>query len=367
MTKPRFATRKEAAGFAASLAAVVVILVVHYTAPLHHLGLHDVLRRLFYIPVVTAAIATGAWGGLLTSLVAAVAYLPHLRGLDSAGANVLDHSLELVLLLAIGGIVGAFADAAKRARAAASDQAKLAALGEIGLALMAQAEGPLDAIDGQAESIRFLAGRRDDKAVSFAAGVVRDEAARLKRLLVDITSLGRASAGTAAREDLSAVLAGTVGEIRMEHLSGARIEMEPISCLLPVRADRRALRYAFHSLLTGLLECSPLPRRLRLVMRKEGESAVVEIVAVFAEGEPADLERSLHRVFGAGARDYRIARALCVGLLVAQGATVEFRRRPPSEASVQVWFKLQPMLPIGAAGRVMAGALTPGSTGSFAK
>lgn len=41
-------------------AAVALILVMHYTAALHQLGVHDALRRLFYLPVILAAMAAGS-------------------------------------------------------------------------------------------------------------------------------------------------------------------------------------------------------------------------------------------------------------------------------------------------------------------
>ncbi len=131
--------------------AVAVLLFLHYTAALHRLGVHDALRRLFYLPVIVAAIAAGSRGGLSIAGFAVLGFLPHLRQLARTDDRVLDSVFELVLLLVVGALVGAYADASRRARAQAAESGRLAALGETGLALMAQTEGPLAAIEGQAD------------------------------------------------------------------------------------------------------------------------------------------------------------------------------------------------------------------------
>lgn len=83
-------------------AAVALLLVMHYTAALHQLGIHDALRRLFYLPVIVAAVAAGSRGGLTIAGFAVVGFLPHLRQLASAGDRVMDSVFELLLLLLIG-------------------------------------------------------------------------------------------------------------------------------------------------------------------------------------------------------------------------------------------------------------------------
>src|SRR3990172_10948331 len=139
-----------------SLAAVGGLLLLHYTMPLDSLGLHDFLRRLFYVPVVLAAIAAGIWGGAVPAAACSAGYLPHVVQLARAGDRVLDHLLELIVLAAVGLLVGAFADSSRQARAAAAERGRLAALGEVGLAVLGQIEGPLTSIEGQAVSLTVM-------------------------------------------------------------------------------------------------------------------------------------------------------------------------------------------------------------------
>lgn len=323
-----------------SVGAVAALLVLHYGTTLHALGLHDLLRRLFYLPVIISAIAVGTRGGLLVAGLASAGFLPHLRQLARAGDRQLDLALELLLLLAIGALVGAFADASRRARALAAERGRLAALGETGFALMAQAEGPLAAMDGQAESLAFFANRTCDGAVGFAAGVIRDEVARVRRLFGDLRGLGAIPAARPTRVDLAWLVSGIVRDIRRGPGTGQRLSLGRVAGACSVEADRRTLAFGLRSLLFGLLEAVRAPGWLEVGVLDDGPgAATIEIGAFTAGGQLPDLERGLTGVFGAAVADYRFGQVLCVRLFLSLGADVQFHRSSPGEALVRVRFR----------------------------
>ena len=66
-----------ARGILAIAGTVVVISVLHYVTSLHSIVLHEVFKRLYYVPIVVAAVTTGTRAGLLTSVFATLLYLPH--------------------------------------------------------------------------------------------------------------------------------------------------------------------------------------------------------------------------------------------------------------------------------------------------
>ncbi len=326
------------AATAASLAAVGVILALHYAAALHSLGLHDLLRRLFYVPVITAAIAGGLRGGLLTAGAAALGYLPHLGQLARAGDRVLDHALELMLLPVVAVLVGGFADASRRARALAAARGRMAALGEVGMAAMTQLEGPLSAIEGQAESLAFLARQSGSTAGSFAAGQVHAEVARARRLMADLRGLGHAGTRRVRVVQLSSLLGAVVADLAAGAPGGVEIRIGAVAFPVPVRADGAILAWALRTLLAGLREAVPAPGAITVGLTDLGDHAAVELEVRSGGVELPDLEGSLERVFGAGPGEYRVSGALCVHLLRAEGAAVEFAHRSPQGGRVRVRF-----------------------------
>jgi hypothetical protein len=344
---------------AACLSVVAALLVLHYSTAIHRLGLHDVLRRLFYLPVVVAAIAAGARGGLLCAGLAAAGYLPHLRQLALAGDRVLDSAIELVLLLAIGLLVGAFADRSRRARALAAERGRLAAIGEVGVAMMAQMEGPLSGIEGQAVALGALADRGRDPAVAFAAGVLGDQVNRARRLLEDVRGLGCAREQRLVTLDLASLTRHIVSEVAAG-VSPSRIRLVSGDERVAVQARGRPLAYALRSLLHGLLEVLPAGGTLEVEVVGSGECSTVRVRAVADEGELPDLEAGLSSVFGAGAKEYRFGEALCLYFLIASGAAVVFRRLSAREGMIEIVFDREPP---GQGGRARAHARTPSRPG----
>lgn len=323
--------------------AVAVLLVMHYTAALHRLGVHDALRRLFYLPVILAAIVAGSRGGLGIAALAVMGFLPHLRQLATVDTRVTDSAVELVLLLATGGIVGAFADASRRARARAAELGRLAALGEAGLALMAQTEGPLAAIEGQAESLSEFAGADGRRSVSFAAHVIREEVARARQLLRDLSEIARISEPCRDRVELVPLLERILRDVANARQDGRRVTLidRPSACA--VETDRRVVAFSLRALIFGLLDSVPPPGWLEVrIAAYPGLEPTVE-VGVFSLGEELpDLEESLTRVFGAGAREYRFQQVLCIRILASVGASVRFQRASPCHARIMVGFPAAP-------------------------
>lgn len=56
---------------------VSAISVLHYATSVHWLVLHELLKRLYYLPIVVAAVILGTRGALATSVFSTILYLPH--------------------------------------------------------------------------------------------------------------------------------------------------------------------------------------------------------------------------------------------------------------------------------------------------
>ena len=318
---------------------VCLLLVLHYTAALRQLGLHDALRRLFYLPVILAAMAGGKRAGVGIAAFAVVGYLPHLQQLAGTDPRVMDSVVELVLLLVVAGLVGGYADASKRARVQAAEWGRLAALGETGLALMAQTEGPLAAIEGQAESLTASSRIGDRGSVAFAGEIIREEVARARQLLKDLGELSRVAEPRRERVDLAPLLERIVRDVATARQGRRRVIFihHPRSCA--VATDRRTVAFSLRTLMLGLLDSMPPSGWLEVrIDQHPGNEATVELGLFSLDDTMPDLEESLTRVFGAGAQEYRFRQVLCVRLLATLGASVKFERVSPCHARTLVGF-----------------------------
>lgn len=86
---------------------VVAISIGHYETSLHALVLHEVFTRLYYPPIVFAALRGGTGAGLATALLTTALYLPHvIVGWHAWPAVQVGQYGEVAVFLLIGGVAG---------------------------------------------------------------------------------------------------------------------------------------------------------------------------------------------------------------------------------------------------------------------
>ncbi len=100
---------------------IVLTLVLHYTTSPDQVWIHNVLRRIVYLPILFAAFRLGLRGGLLASVVASLAYIPHAflhvhHFTHSDPAPALEKALEIVLYNLVGAVAGVLSDSERRRR-----------------------------------------------------------------------------------------------------------------------------------------------------------------------------------------------------------------------------------------------------------
>jgi signal transduction histidine kinase len=106
---------------------VLAITVAHFGTSSAHEWLHDVLRRLYYIPIIVGAFLFGLRGALCTSLVVSVLYMPHAFWLLGPHAHhhgmihadptgTANKILELVLYNMVALVTGLLVEKEQRAR-----------------------------------------------------------------------------------------------------------------------------------------------------------------------------------------------------------------------------------------------------------
>ncbi|MBW6503603.1 sensor histidine kinase [bacterium] len=155
----------------------LVITVLHYRTGSQHPWGHDILRRLYYLPILFAAFAGGLRGGVTLSVFASLVYLPHaftsLLVQDPAG--VLEKGLEIILYNIVAVVAGLLVDRERREREQQEKLAtrlgdaleeqrrieaqliragKLGALGELTAGIAHEIKNPLHALKGTAEILR---------------------------------------------------------------------------------------------------------------------------------------------------------------------------------------------------------------------
>jgi len=222
---------------------IAAIGVAHYATAAAHHWMHDILRRLYYLPIVLAAFGCGLRGGLAASLVTSLTYIPHaffLHGRHDPAPGI-EKVLELVLYNAVGAVAGWLADLERRRRVelqrVLAEQrqlqrelvraGRLSALGEVVAGIAHEVKNPLHALAGTAEVIDpLIPGDRDERRL-WDLHVA--EIARLQRVAERFLTFARPTPPVRAPVDLRDVV------VRVADLVGAdaRRKGVQVECELP--------------------------------------------------------------------------------------------------------------------------------------
>ncbi|MHB8939880.1 MAG: two-component system sensor histidine kinase NtrB [Desulfobacteria bacterium] len=238
----------------------LVITVLHYRTGAQHPWGHDVLRRLYYLPILFATFSGGMRGGVAVSVFASLVYLPHAFTslLVQDPADALEKGLEILLYNIVAVVAGMLVDRERREReqqerlavrlgAALAEQrrierqliraGKLGALGEMTAGIAHEIKNPLHALKGTAEILRDAVpegvperrmlelhieeidrlGQTADRFLSFARPIPADRRPVEPKSLIDrVVSL----VSTQARQEGVETVMSTRGDVDLPKVTG---------------------------------------------------------------------------------------------------------------------------------------------------
>lgn len=299
---------------------VAVITVLHYVTNIHDARLHDIYRRLYYLPIVLSGLWFGLRGGLLTALSVSVLFIPHVIFQWKQHPTVEpEQYLEILLYNVIGILTGFLAgkeqeqkeryqQTAQQLEASFSELKRqseqildfeeqlrradrLAALGELSAGMAHEIRNPLASIRGTAEILRDGI-KTDDPRSEFATILIR-EVDRLNRVVADFLNFAKPASAERTRIDLVAAL----GEVlELTRLAAAKKGIVVSRVGLPsleLVADGNQLKQAFLNLILNAFEAMPEGGKLTMTTRAgDGEASLA-----FADSGSGIPSEHLARIF----------------------------------------------------------------------
>jgi signal transduction histidine kinase len=263
---------------------IITISLLHYLTPLHLHYLHDIFQRLYYLPIILAAIWFGLRGGIACSLVVSIVYAPHI--LFQWGGHLtleLEKYLEIVLYNVVGGVTGLLAQrerersvelektadglehSYKKLQAQAEQiltieenlrrAEKLSTLGEMAAVLAHEIRNPLGSIRGTAEILKDDYRPGDPKYEFIDIQIKETE--RLNRVVEDFLRMARPQSlekvSCSIQTELETVVMLVTNEARQRKVT---LGFTPSPFEATVEGDGEKLRQAFLNILINALQAT---------------------------------------------------------------------------------------------------------------
>ena len=278
---------------------IVLITVLHFLTPLDQVVWHEIYQRLYYIPIIAAALLYGLRGGLAASIFTTVVYSPHIFLPWQHGH--FDYSIhqyaEIVIFNLVGGVMGALGDRLKQAREKAEKNAaerqkaydelqktfeqllqaeKLSSLGELSAGIVHEVRNPLAAIKGAVEILEDELAK-DSPRREFA-DLAKKEVERLDKLVGEFLRFARPATLSVQLNDLNKIVESVAALVENQANSqSVKIEKDLQKNLPEVLIDSEQIKQVLLNLAINSLQAMPNGGQIAFRTSENGKFCVVEV------------------------------------------------------------------------------------------
>lgn len=278
---------------------IVLITVLHFLTPLDQIVWHEIYQRLYYIPIIAAALLYGLRGGLTASIFTTIVYSPHVF-LHSQHGHF-DYSInqyaEIVIFNLVGGVMGALGDRLKLARERAERNAderrkayeelqktfeqllqaeKLSSLGELSAGIVHEVRNPLGAIKGAVEILED--GLPADSPRREFAGLAKKEVERLNKLVGEFLRFARPASLAIGRNDLNEIVKSVVSLVENQAAAQSiAIDTRFQKDLPKISFDGEQIKQVLLNLAINALQATPDGGRISFRTGDDGDFCNVEV------------------------------------------------------------------------------------------
>ncbi len=279
--------------------SIVLVTILHFLTPLDQIVWHEIYQRLYYIPIIAAALLFGLRGGVMASVFTTLVYAPHIYLHWQHGH--FDYSInqyaEIVIFNLVGGIMGALGDRLKQARTRAERNAaerqkaydelqktfeqllqaeKLSSLGELSAGIVHEVRNPLGSIKGAVEILEDEL-KPDSPRREFAA-LAKKEIERLDKLVCEFLRFARPSQLRVVPIDINETVESVAALV--ENQAAAQnvfIEKEFADSLPAVLADSEQIKQVLLNLSINSLQAMSRGGKITFRTFQAGENCAFEI------------------------------------------------------------------------------------------
>lgn len=355
-------TRWNWRAFAFILTGVALTSAGHYLTPPEMRLWHGIFQRLYYLPVVYAAIAFGWGGGIAAALLAAALYVPHiLTTWQNEHHYAMEQYAEILMFFAVGVLTGVLSDREKKRRAelqATADKLnqvyrelqstfeqvkradRLSAIGQLAAGLAHEIRNPLASIDGAAELLEAAGDRPELRTET--VNIIRKECSRLNRLLTGLLDFARPRPPEWREVDLCHVLAVVIDLVSHSAGKGIRFHKESPQSVLPIAGDEEQLTQVILNLTLNAAQAMPEGGDVWLSARQQDQGVLVQVKDQGCGIPDANLDKIFDPFFTTKDMGTGLGLSVVHQIVTHHGGAVSVSRNPGRGMTFSLFFPQPP-------------------------
>ena len=340
------------------VAGIALTSAGHYLTPSSLLIWHGIFQRLYYLPVVFAAITFGWAGGLAAALAVGAVYIPHIM-ITWSGMHhyAMEQYAEIFMFLAVGVVTGILADRERKRRIELQHTAqrlsavyrelqlsfeqvkradRLSAIGQLAAGLAHEIRNPLASIDGAAE-VLDIAGDQPELRKE-TVSIIRKECARLNRLLTSLLDFARPRRPEWRAVDLSKVLDSVIDLVGHSAGKGIQFHKENTPTVPTLLGDEEQLTQVILNLTLNAAQAMPEGGDVWLTARPEDDGIVIQIRDQGPGIPEADMDRIFDPFFTTKDTGTGLGLAVVHQIVTQHGGTVTVTRNQDQGTTFNLFF-----------------------------
>jgi len=278
---------------------IVLITILHFLTPIDQIVWHEIYQRLYYVPIIAAALLFGLRGGLAASIFTSLVYLPHifLHWQHEHFDYSINQYAEIVIFNLVGGVMGALGDQLKKARIRAEQNAeerqkaydelqktfeqllqaeKLSSLGELSAGIVHEVRNPLGAIRGAVEILEDELAPKSPRREF--ADLAKKEVDRLDKLVGEFLRFARPATLSVEPNDLNKIVESVAALVENQAVAqSVSIEKNLQKDLPEVSVDGEQIKQVLLNLAINSLQAMKNGGQLTFRTFEKGDSCIVEV------------------------------------------------------------------------------------------
>jgi len=343
--------RRAAGKIALTAAGIALTSAGHYLTPPELLLWHNIFQRLYYLPVVYAAISFGTPGGLAAAAIAALCYIPHIvltwHGWRDYSAN---QYAEIVVFFLVASVTGILSDRSRRRERelrrvyreleSSFEQIRradrLSAIGQLSAGLAHEIRNPLASIEGAAEILSQDSTSQEMRGEFLA--IIGKECRRLNRLLGELLDFARPRPPERRPVQIERLLDNVIALVaHVAEKNGIRLRKQVAAGLAPVVADPEQITQVLLNLTINAAQAMPRGGEILLAAGAENGGLAVRVRDQGEGVAEGDLERIFDPFFTTKSDGTGLGLSVAHQIVSQHGGAIRAERNPEGGMTFSVW------------------------------